>query len=61
MRIVLFGMGQIYKEKKQFISATDKIVGFLDNNQSLWGKTIEGIKVYQPEKIHEISFDQIIL
>ncbi len=61
MRIVLFGIGQIYKEKKKFISVADEIVGFLDNNQSLWGKTIEGIVVYPPEKVHEIFFDQIIL
>lgn len=61
MKIVLFGTGKVYKEKNQFISITDKVIAFLDNDQRMWETSIDGVAVYNPKKILELSFDQVIL
>ena len=61
MKIVIFGTGKVYRDNKLHISQQDDIVAFLDNNSSLQGKTVDGIKVYAPTRIHSLSYDKIIL
>lgn len=61
MEIIIFGVGQIYREKKRYISNKDHVVGFLDNNEKLWGSKIDGVRIYNPDKILELSFDKIVL
>ena len=61
MKILLFGTGKIYKEKKKYISSSDEVVGFLDNNKELCGKLVDGVRVYNPNEIFEVYFDKIIL
>lgn len=37
------------------------IVGFVDNNESLWGEEKEKIKIYAPSDIPSVEFDVIVL
>lgn len=61
MKIIIFGTGQMYRENRDCISYNDEIIGFLDNNQKLWGTKIDGKIVYNPGEILNIEFDKIIL
>lgn len=61
MKIIIFGVGQIYKEKKRYISNNDEVIGFLDNNKELWGSKIDGVEIYSPDKVFGLSFDKIVL
>lgn len=63
MRIVIFGVGKFYQEKKEeLLSYTgDVIVALIDNNRQLQGNYIDGILVYAVEKIKNLNFDIIVL
>lgn len=61
MRIVVFGVGKFYKNRKQKLLDNAEIVAFIDNNCSLWGTIIDGVKVYSPEEVNSIVYDKIIL
>ena len=61
MDIVLFGLGQTYKENKGRLSENDQVVALLDNNQETWGTKIDGIVVREPAQIQEIRYDKIVL
>lgn len=61
MKIIVFGTGQIYREKKEYISCNDEVIGFLDNNRKLWGTRIDGVSIYNPENISELYYDEIVL
>ena len=61
MKIIIFGTGQMYRENRDCISYNDEIIGFLDNNQKLWGIKVDGKIVYNPGEILNIEFDKIIL
>lgn len=61
MKIIIFGTGNIYRISKKYIPNTDKVVGFLDNNQALWNTKIDGVKVINPKQYGTIDFDKIIL
>lgn len=61
MKIIVFGTGQIYREKKAYISCNDEVIGFLDNSRKLWGTRIDGVSIYNPENISELYYDKIVL
>lgn len=61
MKIVIFGIGELYRQNKKNISADDTIVAFLDNNKRVQGKTQEGIFIYSPLHIHRIHYDTIVI
>lgn len=61
MKIIIFGVGKIYKENKKYIPEWDKVIAFFDNNPKLWGNKIDDIVVYNPEDIIKLSFDKIVL
>lgn len=63
MRVLIFGVGRAYKNRKYYFDQnTDiEIVGFIDNNQSKQGFLFEGIRVYSPYEIGNLSYDKIIL
>lgn len=61
MKIIIFGTGNVYRTNKKYISKTDEIVAFLDNNQALWDTKIDAVKVMNPEQYGTINFDKIIL
>jgi hypothetical protein len=59
-KVYIFGYGDIGNNiilKNEFA-----VLGFLDNNSRLWGKTFEnGIPIYPPEKALEGNFDSILV
>ena len=61
MKIVIFGVGKTYHDKKFNISPQDNIEAFLDNDLSLQGKTVDGITVYEPSHIRDMQYDKIVL
>ena len=61
MNIILFGTGEVYRKNKSNISKKDKIVAFLDNDAEKQGKQIDGIYIYSPSKIQELSYEKIVI
>lgn len=61
MRIVIFGTGQIYRENKEKLDKEDEITAFLDNDRCKQGGLVDGITVYAPEKIRDLSYDKIVI
>lgn len=61
MKIVIFGTGKYYQKRKEKISADTEIVAFIDNNPQLNGKRMDGIQIFLPYKINQISYDKIVL
>lgn len=61
MRIVIFGTGQIYRENKERLDKEDEIAAFLDNDRCKQGRLVDGIPVYAPEKIQNLSYDRIVI
>lgn len=61
MRIVIFGTGVFYKNRKDKIPDTVEITAFLDNNSALWGTCVDGVSVHAPKDIFDLRFDAIVL
>lgn len=61
MKIVIFGVGRLYRDRKQEITSEYEIVAFLDNNPKLQGQSIDGASVFAPEKILQLSYNKIVL
>ena len=61
MRLVIFGAGEIYSQNRSRLDENDKIVAFLDNNSLLQGTEKEGISVYAPQEIEQLSYDCILI
>ena len=59
-KIIFFGAGTIVKK---FLNNYDKsnILFLVDNNKKLWGSKYEGIKVYNPNKLREITQKNVVL
>lgn len=60
MKVVVFGTGNLYQHNKDWIPAGD-IVAFIDNDAKKHGKYLDGIKIYSPEYISDISYDKIVI
>ena len=60
MKIIVFGLGRIYQKFKDALKG-HQVVGYIDNNRELWGKEIDGIKVYRPDEINLLSYDFICI
>ncbi|MDO5332372.1 MAG: hypothetical protein Q4E99_06790, partial [Bacillota bacterium] len=61
MKIVIFGTGGFYDNRKNIISKKHKIVAFLDNDSSKWGKQKENIPIISLNNIREIEYDAIVV
>lgn len=61
MKIIIFGCGDIYNRRKNEIPSNVVIVGIIDNNKNLYGKTIDGIAVFDPREAEKIDYDYIVL
>jgi len=61
VKIVIFGTGLYYKNRKKYFPSDVQIIAFIDNAYKLEGIEIEGIKVYSPYQISRLSFDRILL
>lgn len=62
MENIFFGAGKNGKYwlqcLKEFGAAPD---GFIDNNQSLWGRECEGIPVYAPDRLQTLAYDYVAI
>lgn len=61
MKIVLFGMGEVYEKNKDKISKDDVIIAFLDNNEQLQGTEYEGIPIYEPKEVRNLPYENIVI
>ena len=61
MRIVIFGVGGFYRERKYKIPAMWEIVAFLDNNPKLQGQKMDGVLILAPGNVSRLSYDKIVL
>ena len=61
MKLILFGTGEIYEDRKKDIFRKDEIVAFLDNNFLLWNTLKDGINIYSPKEVKKLNYDKIVL
>ena len=61
MKIIIFGMGQVYHANKNKIPNTDEIVAFIDNNEQKWGTLFDQVNVFSPKMIKTLDYDRIVL
>jgi hypothetical protein len=61
-RAYIFGYGDIGNNIIAKHCNEYSILGFLDNNQKLWGRKLEnGLVIYPPEKVKEGNFDFVLV
>lgn len=61
MKIVIFGVGKYYQNRKKKIPSNTEILAFLDNDPVLQGKYMDGIKIVSPCKISDFLYDKVII
>lgn len=61
MRIVIFGVGGCYQDRKHKIPSQYEIVAFLDNNPALQGQSMDGHRILLPSEVLQLTYDKIIL
>ena len=59
-RIIIFGIGNRYHQYISYFKCTS-IVALLDNSPDKIGTIVDGVKVYSPESIAELSYDRIYI
>lgn len=59
-KFILFGCGKIGKKALSMINKDD-IAFFIDNDESLWGKEIEGIQIYNFERLKNAQINDYYL
>lgn len=61
-QIVIFGAGTTGQRIYYALKDVSEIVGFLDNDETKWGKKIDNISILgNADVIHELSFDEIVI
>lgn len=61
-KTVIFGAGNLGSVLATELGRDHKIVGFLDNNKSLWGTEVGGYNVIGgTASIHELEYDEIVV
>ncbi len=60
MKIVVFGTGAYYGNRKEQIWK-NQVVAFLDNDERKQGTMLDGRKIYAPDFIHRLEYDYIVL
>lgn len=63
MKIIVFGLGKFYLNRREILKQyqTVEIVAFSDNNEALWGKSFEDVRIIAPDSIKEIACDGILI
>ncbi len=63
MKIIVFGVGRFYQNRRERLKQYEEveIIAFSDNNETLWGGELEGIRVIPPDAIQEAVFDCILI
>ena len=60
-KIVVFGTGKYWENRKKYILNTCEIVCFLDNNPDKWNSRIYRKVIVQPDNITDYEFDYILI
>lgn len=61
-KVIIFGAGNLGSVLAAELSQDNEIVGFIDNNQFLWGKWVAGYEVLGgTEKIKSLDYDEIVI
>jgi len=60
-KIMIFGAGQAGTMISCWISEDFDVVGFIDNNEKMWGQIRANKKIYSPQEAIEISPDIIVI
>lgn len=62
-KLIIFGAGTFYSNNKELLKCEKniEIVAFMDNNDQLWGKRMDGIPIYPPQEAIEMEHDYIII
>lgn len=60
-KIIVFGLGNTYKEHCNELDNNSSVVAYVDNNQNLWGKIYEGNIVICPHDINKYEFDKVVI
>ncbi len=61
-KIVIFGAGNLGGVLASELSEKNEIIGFLDNNESLWGSKVGGVEVLGGvSKLKELIYDEIVI
>lgn len=50
-KIVIFGTGNFYERRKQYLPMNAEIVAFIDNNEILHNKSCDGRMILLPREI----------
>lgn len=61
MKILIFGTGLFYRNRRDSISKEVEIVGFLDNDAGIWGTMIDDHLVHSPNDVVTLDYDVIVL
>ncbi len=61
MRIIVFGLGKIYRDNAHLLPSQDKIVAYMDNNKELYGQWIDNVKVVSPMSIADYEYDKVVI
>lgn len=61
MKVIVFGIGLYYQNRRKKFPKEVEIVAFIDNNNSFWGKAINGIKIDTPLNVMNYNFEKIVL
>lgn len=62
LKIVVFGLGDIYSKVKHYIyEEKDKIVALIDNNPGLFGTVVDGYMVDNPKHIQNYHYDSVVI
>ena len=59
MKVIIFGIGNYYREQKEMLDSIDdiEIIAFADNNVSLWNKKVDEIIVISPSLIPTFEYE----
>lgn len=60
MRIVVFGTGDYYQRYKKWL-VEEQVIALIDNSVEKQGRLIDGIHVYAPEHISELSYECVLI
>lgn len=61
MKLIIFGTGLFYQNRKMELPKSADILVFLDNNKEVWGKVLDGKKIVSPDSVENYEYDLILL
>ena len=61
MKIIIFGRGKIYNERRGDIPKDVEILGIIDNNDKFYGQKADGIEIFPPGEVKNYHYDCIVL